>query len=115
MTTETPETSGYKRPESANEIIDSLTGHDERHLEQMTGHTFDWLIRNGENSLLTRGLVAIQFMREESSKKTSWQAAYGRAQKLSRTELNAFFTPDTEDVDTVMPEIGAVTEVGKDG
>ena len=115
MTTETPETSGYARPTSASEIIDTLTGHDEHHLTQMTGLSFDQLVRNGENSQLTRGLVAIQMMREESSKKTSWQAAWGRAQKLTRTELNKFFTPDTEDVDTVMPEIGAVTEVGKDG
>lgn len=104
-----------QRPESANEIIDSLTGHDERHLEQMTGMTFDAMTQRGEMSRLTRGLIAIQIMREEHSKNTSWQAAWGRVLGMSRTELNTFFTPDTEDIDNVLPEIGAVTEVGKDG
>lgn len=111
MTTTTP-----KRPQSTHEIIETMTGHDERHLEQMTGMTFDAMTQRGEVSKLTRGLIAIQLMRDAAaeSKKLTWQAAWQQVLEMSRTELNTFFTED-EDPSEAIEGIGPVTEVGKDG
>jgi hypothetical protein len=106
---------------SSGEFMNTLTGFEELAIKSMAGVPLDELLGDRklglpvQYSLLTRCLAAVKTMREEPGVKLV--EAYGRAQKLSRTELAEVFNEAEAEDDAALDAAAGepVTESGKDG
>jgi hypothetical protein len=83
-----------------DEVINSLTGHDEASIHATTGFALDVLLSERKLTAV-RAVVAVHLTREGSDNfRTSWR----RVMDMPLSEVNGYFAEATEDVDPEQPD-----------
>jgi hypothetical protein len=91
---------------TVDEVIDSLTGHDEINIHACFSMTVTDMAQN-HPTLLMRALVAVVDHRESGD---SYRKAYVRAMDMPMGAVSKYFSDAPEDVDQEQPD----SESGKD-
>jgi hypothetical protein len=83
-----------------DEVVDSLTGHDENNIYAAAGASLDVLLTERKLTAV-RAVVAVHLTREGSDNfRTSWR----RAMDMPLSEVNGYFAEPAEDVDPEQPD-----------
>jgi hypothetical protein len=99
---------------TANEVISSMTGFEERIIEKVVGKGIDHMAADGDSLLMIRSTAAMLKAREAAAgaptSEREFRAAYQEIQAMPRDDLSEIF--ETEEDEPFPDE--PVTDQGKD-
>lgn len=99
---------------TANEVINSMTGFEERILEKVVGKGIDHMAAEGDSLLMIRSTAAMLKAREAAAgaptSEREFRAAYQEIQAMPRNDLSELFEVEENEPFEDEP----VTEQGKD-